>query len=60
MLASEAVFLGDTSQAEWLAWKTGTEDVMRGDFRRRNRVDVAFGFFAKIDLVGNLRVFIPI
>jgi hypothetical protein len=60
MLSAKTQFLGDASDAEGLAGKSCTQDVMLGNVRNGDLVNVTMRLFAEIGLVGDLRVFVPI
>ena len=60
VLFAEAQFLGNARDAERLAGKTGTKNVVLRDLINRHRMDVAVRFLAKISRVGFLRFLIPI
>jgi hypothetical protein len=60
MLPAKAQFLGHARNAERLTGKARTENVVSGNIRDRHLVNVAVRFLAKIGLVGDLGVFIPI
>jgi len=57
---AEAQFFGDARDAEWLAGKSGAEDVMFGNVGNRDGMDVAVRFFSEIGLVSLARLFVPV
>lgn len=60
VLPAKAQFLGYARDAERLAGKACTENVMRGNVRDGHLMNVPVRFFAKISLIGDLGVFVPI
>ena len=60
VLAAKAEFLRNARDAEWLAGKSGAENVVLRNVGERDGVDVAVRFLAEVGFVGDLRESVPI
>ncbi len=60
MLPSKAQFLGDSRDAEWLAWKPAAEYFVPGYVGNSHSVDVSVGLLPEIGLIRDLGILVPI